>query len=131
MKKTEVVNIAAAIDDNPGLLKAMHEQGIQFAELPEDHYLQPTSPEEEAVLCSTCTGIMADIYKAIFLRETAKIEFEPADEGDLVLTEADFDRVVTASERARVVTQIGLENYQEGMRQNGNTSRSRKRLRQA
>jgi len=111
-----VKKIAAAINDNPGLLKAMHEQGIQFAELPEDHYLQPASPEkEETAVCSTCAEVMADIYKSVFLRETAKIEFGPAAE-DEVMTMADWDRVIDAAERARMIAQTGLTGYQEGMR---------------
>jgi hypothetical protein len=73
--------------------------------------------EEEAAagICSTCTAVMADIYKAIFLQQIAKIEFEPAGEGYTV-TSADFDRVCEAAERARVVAQIGLDGYQDGMR---------------
>jgi hypothetical protein len=98
MTKSESENkIAATINDNPGLLKAMREQNIRFAELPEDHYLQPASQEEEeddeeaAGVCSTGAEIITEIYKAVFLRETAKIEFEPADE-DEVMTMADFHR---------------------------------------
>jgi hypothetical protein len=54
-------------------------------------------------------------HKAIFLQQIAKIEFEPAGEGYTV-TSADFDRVCEAAERARVVAQIGLDGYQDGMR---------------
>jgi hypothetical protein len=71
---------------------------------------------EAAGVCSTCAGVMADIYKDAYSREIAKIDFESSDD-DNVLTSADRERVWLASDRARLVAIIGLEGYQEGMRQ--------------
>lgn len=70
---------------------------------------------EAAAVCDTCAAVMADIYKAVFLQEVAKIKFEPTDK-DHAVSSADFDRVVEAAGRARCVAQIGLEEYRDGMR---------------
>jgi hypothetical protein len=72
--------------------------------------------EEATGICSTCAAMAADIFKDVYLREIAKIEFEPNPDSDDVLTDADWDRVCLAAERARLVAQIGLEQYQEAMR---------------
>ena len=68
--------------------------------------------EETTGIRSTCSELVTDIYKDVYLREIAKIEFQPSD-GDDVLTSADWDRVWQASERARVVAIIRLDQYQE------------------
>ena len=71
--------------------------------------------DEATGICSTCSQIVADIFKDVYLREIAKIEFQPAD-GGLVLTGPDWDQMWKAAERAQEVALIGLDYYQQALR---------------